>query len=148
METYQELKARHKKEVEALPLGFAFSGKQFEEMKAKLGVKDDSELYRLGDIGCFYRKVDSQLIHDTYARHIKECRDAIFTAQGVNKEYLESAFYYEMCNHEFAINWSGKDDVLEACNITKKDLQIPDVLTAWNAAKKRYYADAEKNDWF
>ena len=36
METYQELKTRQQKEVDALPLGFAFSEKQFEEMKAKL----------------------------------------------------------------------------------------------------------------
>ena len=36
METYQELRTRQQKEVDALPLGFAFSEKQFEEMKAKL----------------------------------------------------------------------------------------------------------------
>ena len=33
METYQKLKARHENEVNALPLGFAFSKEQFEEMK-------------------------------------------------------------------------------------------------------------------
>ena len=48
METYQELNARHEKEVNALPLCFAFSEEQFEEMKLKLGVKENSELYRLG----------------------------------------------------------------------------------------------------
>ena len=56
METYQELRTRQQKEVDALPLGFAFSEKQFEEMKAKLGVKENSELYRLGSTGGFYRK--------------------------------------------------------------------------------------------
>ena len=72
METYQELKARHEKEVNALPLGFAFSEEQFEEMKLKLGVKENSELYRLGNTGGFYRKVDSELIHDTFKRHAEE----------------------------------------------------------------------------
>ena len=33
METYQKLKARHENEVNALPLSFAFSEEQFEEMK-------------------------------------------------------------------------------------------------------------------
>ena len=44
METYQKLKARHENEVNALPLGFAFSKEQFEEMKLKLGVKENNEL--------------------------------------------------------------------------------------------------------
>ena len=79
METYQELKARHEKEVNALPLGFAFSEEQFEEMKLKLGVKENSELYRLGNTGGFYRKVDSELIHNTFKRHVEERRNAIFT---------------------------------------------------------------------
>ena len=81
METYQELKARHEKEVNALPLGFAFSEEQFEEMKLKLGVKENSELYRLGNTGGFYRKVDSELIHGTFKRHAEERRKAIFTVR-------------------------------------------------------------------
>ena len=68
METYQELRTRQQKEVDALPLGFAFSEKQFEEMKAKLGVKENSELYRLGNTGGFYRKIDADLIIGTFKR--------------------------------------------------------------------------------
>lgn len=92
METYQELKARHEKEVNALPLGFAFSEEQFEEMKLKLGVKENSELYRLGNTGGFYRKVDSELIHDTFKRHAEERKNAIFTKPGINAEYVQSMF--------------------------------------------------------
>ena len=110
METYQELKARHEKEVNALPLGFAFS--------EELGVKENSELYRLGNTGGFYRKVDSELIHGTFKRHAEERRKAIFTESGINAEYVQSMFYYEMCNHEFGINWDGKADVLSACDLT------------------------------
>lgn len=74
METYRELKARQEKEVHALPFGFAFSETQFEEMKIKLGVKENSELYRLGDTGGFYRKADSELIHRTFKRMRKNAK--------------------------------------------------------------------------
>ena len=149
METYQELKLRHEKEVNALPLGFAFSNEQFEEMKAKLGVKENSELYRLGNTGGFYRKVDSELIHGTFKRHAEERKDAIFSSNGIHTDYAQSMFYYEMCNHEFAINWEGKAEVLAACDITEEQLNsVPELKQAWNAAKKQYYAAAEKNNWF
>ena len=147
METYKELRERQQKEVDALPLGFAFSDQQFEEMKKKLGVKDNSELRSLGH-GGFYRKVDSELIFGTFKRHRQEHKDRIFTPAGIDKEYLESMFYYEMCNHEFAINWDGTEEVLAVCRMEEKDLEIPEIGAAWKAAKARYYADAEKNDWF
>ena len=149
METYRELKARQEKEVHALPFGFAFSETQFEEMKIQLGVKENSELYRLGDTGGFYRKADSELIHRTFKRHAEERKNAIFTKSGINAEYVQSMFYYEMCNHEFGINWDGTADVLSACDITMEQLNsTPELKQAWNAAKKQYYAAAEKNGWF
>ena len=149
METYQELKTRQQKEVDALPLGFAFSEKQFEEMKAKLGVKENSELYRLGNTGGFYRKIDTDLIMGTFKRHQEERQNAIFTANGINTVYVQSMIYYEMCNHEFAINHDGREEVLEACNLTEELLdKHSELKNAWNAAHKQYYADAERNNWF
>lgn len=149
METYKELRERQRAEVDALPLGFAFSDAQFEEMKKRLGVKDNSELYALsGSAGGFFRKVDAELIHGTFIRHAKERKAAIFTPDGINAEYLEAAFYYEMCNHEFAINWEGEENVLAAVEITPEQMKKhPEILEAWNRAKRRYYADAEKNGW-
>ena len=146
---YAEQQARQEKEVHALPFGFAFSETQFEEMKIKLGVTENSELYRLGDTGGFYRKTDSELIHRTFKRHAEERKNAIFTKSGINAEYVQSMFYYEMCNHEFGINWDGTADVLSACDITMEQLNsTPELKQAWNAAKKQYYAAAEKNSWF
>ena len=149
METYQELRTRQQKEVDALPLGFAFSEKQFEEMKVKLGVKENSELYRLGNTGGFYRKIDADLIIGTFKRHQEERQNAIFTANGINTVYVQSMIYYEMCNHEFAINHDGREEVLEACNLTEELLdKHSELKNAWNAARKQYYADAERNNWF
>lgn len=146
METYQELRTRQQKEVDALPLGFAFSEKQFEEMKVKLGVKENSELYRLGSTGGFYRKIDADLIIGTFKRHQEERQNAIFTANGINTVYVQSMIYYEMCNHEFAINHDGREEVLEACDLTEELLdKHSELKNAWNAARKQYYADAERN---
>ena len=115
----------------------------------QLGVTENSELYRLGDTGGFYRKADSELIHRTFKRHAEERKNAIFTKSGINAEYVQSMFYYEMCNHEFGINWDGTADVLSACDITMEQLNsTPELKQAWNAAKNQYYAAAEKNGWF
>lgn len=99
METYTEMKKRHQDEVNALPLMFAFSDKQFEEGCKKLGVTDPAkELYRLG-MGSFYRKTDSKLIHETFDRHDEEMNEAM-----KNEDFAVSAFEYEAGNHEYHIN--------------------------------------------
>lgn len=93
--------------------------------------------------------MDSELIHGTFKRHAEERKNAIFTESGINAKYVQSMFYYEMCNHEFGINWDGKADVLSACDLTEKQLDsIPELKQAWNAAKKQYNTAAEKNGWF
>lgn len=98
-ETYLELKARHEKESNALPLMFAFSRKQFDDGCRKLGVTDPAkELYKLGGDG-FYRKSDSKLIWDTWRRHDAEMTEAMKV-----EEFAVSAYEYEAGNHEFHIN--------------------------------------------
>lgn len=149
METYQELRKRHEEEVNALPLGFAFDAKQFNEMKIKLGVKESNELYRFGDTGGFYRKVDSELIRGTFKRHARERKEAIYKPGGIDIDYVQKMFYYQMCNHEFAINYDGKSEVLCDCDVTEEELNtVPELKQAWNAAKRQYHAAAEKNGWF
>lgn len=106
-ETYLELKARHQKEIDALPLMFAFSKKQLEEGCAKLGVKEpEKELYRLGTTGGFYRRTDSKMIFDTFARHEKEMTEAM-----KDEAFAVGAFDYEAGNHEFMINMDPHFDM-------------------------------------
>lgn len=50
MESYRELRDRQQKEFNELPLGFAFSDKQFDEMMKKWGLdpeKDLDKIYRI-----------------------------------------------------------------------------------------------------
>ena len=44
MESYRELRDRQQKEFNELPLGFAFSDKQFDEMMGKWGLDPEKDL--------------------------------------------------------------------------------------------------------
>ena len=44
MNKYAELRSRQQKEVNALPLGFAFSNRQFEEMMKGWGLDPEKDL--------------------------------------------------------------------------------------------------------
>ena len=59
MNAYKQLKDKHQKEMNAFPLGAAFSDKQFEEMMQKWGltVNDADKICSIGG-GCFIRKSD------------------------------------------------------------------------------------------
>ena len=75
MNRYAELFQRHQQEVNALPIGFAFGNRQFEEMMQGWGLdpeKDLDKIYRLGSTGGYYKKSDAQLIRDTFSRHEAE----------------------------------------------------------------------------
>jgi hypothetical protein len=97
--SYIEYKEQRQREFDELPKFFAFSTRQFIEGMKKLGVKDERELYALGngDLGGFYRKVDEPLFEAYYESNMLQelLKDPAFA---------EDAFYYEMSNHEYHIN--------------------------------------------
>lgn len=62
MESYRELRDRQQKEFNELPLGFAFSDKQFDEMMGKWGLdpeKDLDKIYRIRAVDSSRRKITS-----------------------------------------------------------------------------------------
>ena len=61
MNTYEQLKSKHQKEMDAFSLGAAFSNKQFKEMMQKWGltVDDTDKICSIG-AGCFIRKTDKK----------------------------------------------------------------------------------------
>ena len=75
MNRYAELCQRQQQETNALPIGFAFGNRQFEEMMRGWGLdpeKDLDKIYRLGSTGGYSKKTDAQLIRDTLNRHEAE----------------------------------------------------------------------------
>ena len=74
--------------------------------------------------------------------------------------FAEEAFYYEMCNHEYGINSQGDWDVCSCfgdCQYSPEkggkeyllDMGYGDTaIGAYLRARRRYYRDAEENEWF
>lgn len=137
MESYMDMKARHRKEVDALPICYAFNQKQLDEAKKKLG---DVPLATFG-FGSVYRKSDFGLISSVLDRHEEEHKK-------LREDYkaLEDGFLYEMSNHEFDINWQGIEDVLRCFGMTEDDLKNPQIKEAWDKALSRYWKEIEANN--
>ena len=152
--TYKEYRDKTQKEFNSLPIFFAFSNKQFEEEMEKRGltINDTDKIYKFGN-GGFYLKSDAQIIRDFMNKEDelpKLMRDHAFAI---------SAFEYEMCNHEYAINWQGDWDVC-SCFIkceygdTKdfrnylKEGNHPEWIPDYIEAKNIYFKKAEENQWF
>ena len=137
MESYVDMKARHQKEFDALPICYAFNKGQLDEAKKKLG---DVPLATFG-YGSVYRKSDFGLITAVLDRHEEEHKK-------LREDYkeLEDGFLYEMANHEFSINWQGIEDVLRCFGMTEDYFKNPQIREAWARALKRYWADIEASN--
>ena len=103
MNKYAELRQRQQQEVNALPIGFAFGNRQFEEMMRGRGLDPEEDLdkiYRLGRTGGYYKKTDAQLIHDTFSRHDAELQAAI-AEDKTGEGFIYEMFLCELDNHEY-----------------------------------------------
>ena len=127
---YRKFKERRQKSINELPMGFAFSNKQFVEMKEELGVKDNNELCSIGN-GGFMKKTDVHLLEETMDKYDEEFKELM-----KDDEFLYSAFIYELANHEYCITFDPEDTLDEL------DLTFKDVIN--NKRLKRVFLKAEK----
>lgn len=140
MEKYRDMTNRHQAEVNALPIYFAFSEKQFKDMLLRMGVRNPkTELYRSAG-GGFYRKADAKLVRSTFARVAKELRDALTTSY----EFAVDAFRFELANHEFCITYDP-EDTIDALGLTMEDFGMyPMLVDALAEAKRQYLKSCEE----
>ena len=129
---YREFKERTQKEFNTLPLMFAFSNEQFEEGKKKLCVKDDKELVSIGG-GGFIKKVDAHLLDEMINRHNKEYKELM-----QDDEFLYSAFYYELGNHEYCITLDPEDTLEALCLTAEEVADDPRLMKIFLKAKRDY----------
>lgn len=94
MLTYEELRAKQRKEFDALPIGYAYDDIQLKQMMKKLGVKSVKELFY--NNGCYYRKVDAALINATIRKLANEFKEAL-----KHYDFAYDAFLYEFANTEY-----------------------------------------------
>jgi formylglycine-generating enzyme required for sulfatase activity len=160
--TYEEYRKQRENELNNLPIFYAFTNAQFKRAMEERGLteNDTDKLYKLGNTGGFYLKSDAPLIKkyiegDKLAELMKDF------------EFAKSAIYYEMCNHEYGINWQGNYDVCncfadrelpyygddyygeEECKYYFDIMQWGDeTRRAWRAAESKYRKMAEGHDWY
>ena len=77
-----------------------------ENRKRMLGMTIVTDVMKKKDVPAFKAML---------RRHTEELQNAM-----KNEQFAEEAFRYEMDNHEYAINWSGDDDVLAALCLDKQ----------------------------
>ena len=119
MNPYVELKTKHQKEIDNIPLGFAFNEQQFNEMMSNWGldIQDTDKIYSLGG-GGYVRKCDSDALHEMFDRHTREREEAI---KENKDDYLYHMFIYELVNRE--CSYTGEiEDALDALDLTIKEI--------------------------
>lgn len=130
MESYRELRERQQREFNELPLGFAFSITQFNEMMERWGLDpvNDTEKIHLIPGGGYIQKKDRDHLIDTLARfdtELQAAKDSDLDGTG----FLYQMFRYELANHEYA--YTGElDDTLDSLGITMDEINGSPAMTA------------------
>lgn len=140
MKTYTEWKDEKEKEINAIPLGFAFGKDQFLKMLERMGLTEDNckdNLYSLGG-GGYIKKTDSHLLKEFHKKY-----DGEWEEFKKNEQFMYQAFLYELANHEFCVTYE-LEETLDALDLKEEEVnESPLLLRALNRAKKQYAKDME-----
>lgn len=122
MNEYAELRQRQQAEFDALPLGFAFSQKQFNEMMVGWGLDPEKDLDKILSIpgGGYVQKKDAGLLHQTAERHDAEMAAAI-AGDTTGEGFIYQMFLYELDNHEYGYT-RDTEDTLDALGYTAEEV--------------------------
>ncbi|MCI8351951.1 MAG: hypothetical protein HFJ86_12455 [Oscillospiraceae bacterium] len=122
MNKYAQLRNRQQGEFNALPLGFAFGQKQFDEMMQSWGLDPEKDVYKIYSIGAggYIQKKDADLLHQTRKRHDAEMAAAIAEDE-TGEGFIYEMFLYELDDHEFGYTMDT-EDTLDALGYTKDEV--------------------------
>ena len=136
---YLDLKSRHRKEFDEFPIAYAFNDEQLKEALNKLGATKEEcvSVFGHGDI---VRREDAKALIALLDRQQKELIRHILD----DEAFAEAAFLYEMDNHEYAINWSADEDVLDCFGITFEKINQWGLQRAYRRARERHMEHAQK----
>lgn len=142
MESYVNMKARHEKEINEFPFGFAFSKEQFKDMMSNWGLNEENtdKIISIG-MGGYIRKSDKEAMHDLFKRH-KEEKEKGYK----NNDFLQGAIEYELANYEYIITYD-LEPTLNALGFSLDILQDKRFKTILEKAKKNYLKNMEKLGW-
>ena len=143
MNRYTALKDRQQKELNAFPLGAAFSNQQFAGMMAAwdLTEHDADKIYSIGS-GCYLRRSDSQAFHEMLERFDREIAAEI-AGDPTGDGFIQDMFYAELANHEYCITYDLTDTLyalglpLEQINADKR------LVRGLQKSEKQYLKDSK-----
>ncbi len=123
MNSYEEMKKRHRQEVNELPIKFAFGQKQFDEMMVEFGLKSDEtdKIYQLGGTGGFYLRTDSAKIYECFKKHEEEMKEAI-ESDKTGEGFIFDMFRTELANHEYSYTMDERDAII-ACGFSEEEVE-------------------------
>lgn len=104
---YTEFKDMLQKKVNDLPIIFAFSNEQLDNALDDMGLSLKWDKLIMMGCGVFCLKSDLDYVHSELHAVDDAKREFI-----EDYEHAYDAFFYEMGNHEYHINWQGDWDVL------------------------------------
>ena len=136
---YLDFKKRQEKEFGEFPIAYAFNDKQLEEALEKLGATKEEcvSVFGHGDV---VKKENVNALIALLGRHTRELRDKLRE----DKEFAEAAFLYEMDNHEYAINWTADEDVLDCFSLDWNMLRDWGLEDAYRRARNQHMRNAEE----
>lgn len=137
---YLELKKRHEKEAGDFPIAYAFNDKQLEEALGKLGATKEECVTVFGH-GDIVKRENAKPLIDMLERHVEEIKQKLID----DVEFAEAAFLYEMDNHEYAINWSADEDVMDCFCINWDFIRKHGLQMAYDSARNKHFKHME--DW-
>lgn len=138
---YVDLKRKHEKEMNDFPMAFAFNDEQLERALAKLGATSKEECVTVFGHGDIVKREDAKRLVAMLEGHTKEIKEKLKE----DVEFAEAAFLYEMDNHEYAINWSADEDVMECFCIDWEFIRKHGLQMAYDSARNKHFKHME--DW-
>lgn len=136
---YLDVKKRHQKEFDGFPIAYAFNDEQLKEALDKLGATKEECVTVFGH-GDIVKRENAKALIDLLDRQ----REEMLQRMRDDPIFAEEAFLYEMDNHEYAINWTGDEDVLDCFGINFEKINRWGLQYAWNMAKRKHMEHAEK----
>lgn len=140
-QAYLDLQKKHQDEISNFPIAYAFSDEQLQEALIKLGAKDTTECVTVFGHGDIVKRENAKPFLDMLKRHTQEVKEAM-----KDEKFAEAAFRYEMDNHEYAINWSGDEDVLNCFGMSFDDLRELGLMDAYRRARNGHMKYMEELD--
>ena len=137
---YLDLLDKHREELNNFPIAYAFNDEQLKEALEKLGAKSTDECVTVMKSGDIMKRENAKPFLDMLKRQMKEVQDLLLS----DMDIAEAAFLYEMDNHEYAINWSGDEDVLACFGIGYAELEELGLHDAYHRAVRKHMKHAEE----